>query len=110
MLTAIVLTALAVLFRVLSSSMHWWNFAPVGAVSLFAGSRLPRGWAWVVPVLAMAISDVLLDHYRYRPLLNLTRWTIYATFAATTLLGPLANRPGRSRWLLPVLSLSGSML
>ena len=110
MLTAIVLTALAVLFRMFASTFHVWNFAPLGAVSLFAGSRLPRRWAWVVPVVAMAISDYLLDHDRYRPLFELTRWTIYATFAATTLLGPLANRPRFGRWLLPVLSLSGSTL
>ena len=88
MLTAIVLTVLAVLFRVFSSTWQVWNFAPLGAVSLFAGSRLPRRWAWVVPIAAMAISDYLIDHDRYRPLFELTRWTIYATFAATTLLGP----------------------
>ena len=108
MLTAIVLSTLAVLFRVFSSSLHVWNFAPLGAVSLFAGSRLPRRWAWVVPIAAMAISDYLIDQDRYRPLFELSRWTIYATFAATTLLGPLANRPRLGRWLLPVLSLSGS--
>jgi hypothetical protein len=110
MLTAIVLTVLAVVFREFSSSFHIWNFAPLGAISLFAGSRLPRRWAWVVPIMAMAISDYLIDQDRYRPLFELTRWTIYATFAATTLLGPLANRPRLGRWLLPVLSVSGSTL
>ena len=85
-----------------------WNFAPLGAVSLFAGSRLPRRWAWAVPVVAMVISDFLLDHNRSRPIFELTRWTIYATLAATTLLGPLANSPRFGRWLLPVLALSGS--
>ena len=108
MLTAFVLTVLAVLFRVCSSTLQIWNFVPLGAVSLFAGSRLPRRWAWVVPIAAMAISDYLIDQGRYRPLFELTRWTIYATFAATTLLGALANRPRFGRWLLPVLSLSGS--
>jgi hypothetical protein len=110
MLTAFVLTFVAILFRVFSSSFHVWNFAPLGAVSLFAGSRLPRRWAWVVPIVAMAISDYFIDQNRYRPLFNLTRWTIYATFAATTLLGPLANRPRLGRWLLPVLSVSGSTI
>jgi hypothetical protein len=110
MFTAIVLTVLAVLFRVVSSAFHIWNFAPLGAVSLFAGSRLPRQWAWIVPITAMAVSDHLIDQDRYRPLFELTRWTIYATFAATTLLGPLANRPRFGRWLLPVLSLSGSTI
>ena len=110
MLTAIVLTVLSVLLRVFCSSFHVWNFVPLGAVSLFAGSRLPRRWAWVVPIAAMAISDHLIDQDRYRPLFELTRWTIYATFAATTLLGPLANRPRFGRWLLPVLSLSSSTI
>ena len=108
MLTAFVLTVLAVLFRVFSSTFQIWNFVPLGAVSLFAGSRLPRRWAWVVPIAAMAISDYLIDQGRYRPLFELTRWTIYATFAATTLFGSLANRPRFGRWLLPVLSLSAS--
>jgi hypothetical protein len=110
MLTAIVLTMLAVLCRVLASTFHLWNFAPLGAVSLFAGSRLPRRWAWVVPIVAMAVSDYFLDHDRYRPLFELTRWTIFATFAATTLIGPLANRPRFGRWLLPILSLGSSTL
>ncbi len=108
MLTAIILTVLAVLSRVVASSLAIWNFAPLGAVSLFAGSRLPRRWAWAVPIAAMAISDYLLDQSRSRPLFELTRWTVYLTFAATTLLGPLANRPRIGRWLLPVLSLGGS--
>jgi hypothetical protein len=110
MLTAIVLTTLAIMARVLSSTYEIWNFVPLGAISLYAGSRLPRRWAWLVPVTAMAISDALLDHDRTRPLFELTRWTIYATFAAATLLGPLANRPKIGRWLLPLLSISGSVL
>ena len=110
MLTAIVLTVLAVLFRIGSSTFQIWNFAPLGAVSLYSGSRLPRRWAWVVPITAMALSDLMLDQDRTRPLLELTRWTVYATFAATTLLGPLANRPKIGPWLLPALSISGSLV
>jgi hypothetical protein len=110
MVTAIVLTALVVICRMLSSTLHIWNFAPLGAVSLYAGSRLPRRWAWAVPIAAMAMSDLMLDHDRTRPLFELTRWTIFATFAATTLLGRLANRPRIGPWLLPILSISGSIL
>jgi hypothetical protein len=110
MLTAFVLTALAVLSREFSSTYQVWNLAPLGAISIYAGSRLPRRWAWVVPVAAMLISDVYLDQERYRPAFELTRWTIYATFAVTTLLGPLANWPKFGRWLLPVLSVTGSTL
>ncbi len=110
MLTAIILTALAVLCRVGASTFQLWNFAPLGAVSLFAGSRLPRRWAWVVPVGAMAISDSVLDQDRSRPLLELTRWAIYATLVATALLGRLANSPRFGRWMLPFLAVGGSTL
>jgi hypothetical protein len=110
MLTAIVLTVIAIIFRCASPALHVWNFVPMGAVSLFAGSRLPRRWAWAVPVAAMVCSDLLLDYGTRRPLFELTRWTVYATFALTTLLGQLANKPKIGRWLLPILSLSGSSL
>jgi hypothetical protein len=56
---AIGLVILAALIRV---TQHW-NFAPVGALSLFAGARL-RGWkAWLLPLALMAITDPLLGGY-----------------------------------------------
>jgi Family of unknown function (DUF6580) len=56
---AIALVVLGALIRV---TQHW-NFAPVGALSLFAGARL-RGWkAWVLPLALMAITDPLLGGY-----------------------------------------------
>ncbi len=56
---AIGLVILGALIRV---TQHW-NFAPVGALSLFAGARL-RGWkAWVLPLALMAITDPLLGGY-----------------------------------------------
>jgi hypothetical protein len=58
----------------------------------------------------MAVADYFLDRDRSRPLFELARWTIYATFAAITLLGPLANRPRFGPWLLPALALGGSTL
>jgi hypothetical protein len=58
----------------------------------------------------MTISDALLDQARSRPAFELTRWTVYATYAAITLLGPLANQPKFGRWLLPFWSITGSTL
>ncbi|MDQ2712699.1 MAG: hypothetical protein M3Y24_10810 [Acidobacteriota bacterium] len=41
---------------------HPPNFAPVGALALFSGARL-KGWqAYVVPLLAMLITDPILSH------------------------------------------------
>src|SRR5437764_11975732 len=108
MITAITLVVLAVVGRLLTPVLHGWNFVPMGALALYAGSRLPRRWAWVVPVGAMVLSDLLLDYRTHRPVFEWTRWTIYLTFAATTWLGPIANRPTVGRWLLPFLSLGAS--
>jgi hypothetical protein len=41
------------------------NFAPVGAMSIFAGARL-RGWkAYLVPLALMAITDPILGGYSF---------------------------------------------
>jgi len=37
-----------------------WNLVPVGALALFVGARLPSLWAWLVPLAAMVVSDLLL--------------------------------------------------
>ena len=56
---AIGLIILGALIRV---TQHW-NFAPVAAISLFAGARL-RGWrAYALPLVLMAITDPLLGGY-----------------------------------------------
>lgn len=108
MLTAITLTVLAILCRVASPILHTWNFVPMGAVALYAGARLPRRWAWLVPVSAFVLSDIILDYGTSRP--QLSRWAIYLTIGLTSLLGPIANLPKVGRWLLPVLSVGGSVL
>src|SRR6185312_7528744 len=110
MVTAITLIVLAVIPRVLFPVYHIWNFIPIGAVALYAGSRLPRRWAWAVPVAAMILSDIVLDYGTPRPVFELTRWTVYLTLAAMPLLGRLANRPGVGPWLLPALAVSGSTI
>jgi hypothetical protein len=110
MITGILLVALAVACRLLSPALHIWNFVPVGAVALYAGARLPRRWAWAVPFVAMVLSDVILDHGRNRPVFELTRWTVYATLAATAWLGLIARSPKVRPWMLPGLSLLGSTL
>lgn len=51
--------ALTVFGGMLRLAPHPWNFAPAGAMSLFAGSRL-KGWqAYLVPLALMAATDPL---------------------------------------------------
>ena len=112
MLTGIVLVGLAVACRLLSPAFHIWNFVPAGAVALYAGSRLPRKWAWAVPMAAMIVSDVLLERLYFgpQPVFALARWTVYLTLAATTLLGFVARSPRFRTWMLPGLSVGASVL
>ncbi len=110
MLTAIVLTAIAIMFRLFSASFQVWNLVPMGAISLYSGARLPRRWAWAVPLMAMVLSDLVLERGRDPFYAWTTRLVVYGAFAAITLLGPIANRPKIGRWLLPVLAIGGSVM
>lgn len=109
MITAFLLTTLAVAARLLSSAFQAWNLAPVGAVALYAGSRLPTRSAWMVPVAAMAISDALLDGNRSRSWLEFSRLAIYTTYALTTVVGSTTHRLRNPLWL-PALALAASSL
>jgi hypothetical protein len=109
MFTGISLVALAVVCRLLSAEYQIWNLVPVCAIALYAGTRLPRRWAWAVPVAAMILSDFVLDCGTRRPIFELTRWAVYATLAGTTSLGLIADRLKSGRWMvLPGLSLFAS--
>jgi len=75
---AIALTVLSALGRLLP---HPPNVTPVGASSLFAGSRL-NGWmAYLLPILVMAVTDPLLGGYsRATPF-------VYASFLISVWIG-----------------------
>ncbi len=94
MTTAVLLVLLGALSRLLP---HPPNFVPLGALALFAGARLPRSWAWAVPLGALALSDIFLDLPTGRAAVTLLRLTVYATFAGIVLAGrALREKPGAS--------------
>jgi hypothetical protein len=116
MLKAIALIAVTVVYRLVP---HPWNAVPMGAVSLYAGARLPLRWAWTVPISALVISDILMDFgiggsffavNRAADYHIFSRIAVYGAFALTTLIGPLANRAKVGPALLPALSLAASGL
>lgn len=86
---AIGLMVLGALIRV---TQHW-NFAPVGALSLFAGARL-RGWkAWVLPIALMAITDPLLGGYSAATPL------VYASFLVNVWIGKRLRQSENPGWI-----------
>jgi len=86
---AIGLIVLGAVLRV----MQTWNFAPVGAISLFAGARL-RGWqAYLVPLVLMAATDPLLHGYSAATPL------VYASFLINVWIGTRLRRSENPLWI-----------
>jgi hypothetical protein len=91
------LTAAAVAYRLVPYLLKFghdlqyiWNCTPVGALALFAGARLRSRWGLLVPLVVMALSDLLL----VKPLADLgmrafSRGTplIYAAFLLYAVFG-----------------------
>src|SRR5881275_3735386 len=67
MIPALLLIIVAVVFRIAtgffghSDAMGWMNFAPIAAIALCAAAYFPRKYKFTVPMIALLISDVLLD-------------------------------------------------
>jgi len=81
---ALSLTVLGAIARLLP---HPPNFAPVGATSLFAGARLPRWQAYLIPLALMAITDpILASFYGVQPYTKYQLF-IYASFLISVWLG-----------------------
>jgi hypothetical protein len=59
---ALGLTTLGALARLVP---HVPNFTPVGGLSLYAGGRLRRWQAYVLPLLLMAVTDPLVGGYSF---------------------------------------------
>lgn len=81
---AFVLIALSAACRVVP---HAPNLVAMGAVALFAGSRLPRRWGWIVPIVAMGISDFAIDSHSTMSVSIPMRAAIYGTYVLMALAG-----------------------
>ena len=66
---------------------HPPNFTPVGAMSLFAGAKLPGWQAFLVPLLIMAVTDPLLSLIFGIPGYTRLSPFIYGSFMLNVLIG-----------------------
>jgi len=55
-----ILIVLAVVARLL---VHPFNFTPIGGIGLFAGAWCPPRIAWVLPLVALLLSDIITGLY-----------------------------------------------
>src|SRR5882757_10393944 len=115
MIPALLLIIVAVVFRIAtgffghSDAMGWMNFAPIAAIALCAAAYFPRKYKFTVPMIALLISDVVLNiHYGFS-LLSPFVLSHYLGFALIGCLGLLLQNRRSMKTLLPA-SIAGSLI
>ena len=104
--TGLWLCFLLILFAALSRLVpHPYNFTPVGALGLFAGAYLPMRRYWVLPVIALLISDLFIGFYHPVAMIS-----VYLAFILCGVIGRFVLMQKRSVMRLAVTSLSASCL
>src|ERR1700761_3978944 len=104
---AILLTVVAALIRLLP---HPPNFTPIGGAALFGGARL-RGWqAYIVPLLAMALTDPVRSWMEGGyPAYTWGSLVVYGCFLISVTLGRVFLRDVTNPARIAAVSLLGSM-
>lgn len=103
---ALTLTVLAALARL---APHPPNFAPIGALALFGGARL-RGWqAYTVPLLAMLVTDPILNWMHGAHTISVMTVVIYGCFLLNVFLGRSLLRNTTSAPRIAAVALLGSL-
>ena len=80
---AIFIIAIGILLRLIP---HAPNFAPVGAIAIFAGIYLGKKWSWAIPIAMMFVSDLFIGVYDWKIMV-----TVYACFVLSVLIGHLLS-------------------
>jgi hypothetical protein len=106
MLPALFLTLSAILYHLLyvlgGSPANWANFSPVAAVFLCSGAFLHRRAAFLLPLLALFLSDLIINAHYHIPLFDTRMIPGYFCFVLFLILGRwLARRPhAKMLWML----------
>jgi len=115
MIPALLLIIVAVAFRIATTffghadSMGWMNFAPIAAIALCAAAYFPRKYKFTVPMIALLISDLVLDaHYGFS-LFSPFVLSHYVGFAIVGCLGLLLQKRASWKTLLPA-SVAASLI
>lgn len=103
---AVSLALVAALLRLVP---HPSNFAPMGGVSLFSGARVMGWWAYLIPILAMLVTDPLLSYLAGFPAYSWGTPVVYASLILNVLLGRLFLRHSRSMMRIGAVAFAGSL-
>ena len=115
MIPALLLVISAVVFRIAtgffghSDSIGWLNFAPIAAIALCGAAYFPRKYKFSVPMIALLISDIVLNvHYGFS-LFSPFVLSHYLGLAIIGCLGWLLQSRASWKTLLPA-SLAASLI
>ena len=115
MIPALLLILSAIAYRIVtglfaqSDSIGLLNFAPLAAIALCAAAYFPGKYKFTVPMIALLISDVVLNiHYGFS-LLSPFVLSHYLGFALVGCLGMLLQNRRSLKTLLPA-SIAGSLI
>jgi hypothetical protein len=115
MIPALLLIISAIAYRIVTGlfaqpgSIGFLNFAPLAAIALCAAAYFPRKYKFTVPMIALLISDVVLNiHYGFS-LLSPFVLSHYLGFALVGSLGLLLQNRRSMKTLLPA-SIAGSLI
>jgi hypothetical protein len=104
---ALVLTVLAALVRLLP---HPPNFSPVGSVALFGGARLRSWQAYLVPLLAMVLTDPIRSRIEGGyPAYSALTPIIYASFLISVFFGRTFLRNSTNPVRIASVAFAGSL-
>ena len=105
-----VIVALAMLTRLIP---HYPNFTALGAAALFGGAYFRKPIALAIPIVAMFLSDLVLNNLIYRPqfLGNYDGFVVFEpvvlwSYAAFIIIALIGHAWIRSRKILPVIGAS----
>ena len=115
MIPALFLIISAVAFRIVaaflghSNSIGWLNFAPIAAIALCAAAYFPRKYKFSVPMIALLISDIVLNAHYHFSLVSPFVLSHYLGFAIVGCLGLLLQNRASWKTLLPA-SVAASLI
>ena len=107
MIPALFLIISAVAFRIVaaffghSNSIGWLNFAPIAAIALCSAAYFPRKYKFSVPMIALLISDIVLNAHYHFSLVSPFVLSHYLGFAIVGCLGLLLQNRVSWKTLLP---------
>lgn len=83
---------------------HLPNMAPIGALALFSGVYLKRRYSFLVPIVALLVSDLFIGFYDWRLMA-----VVYGSFAISVVIGWL-TRKDKNTFSIALGTLGGSII